>query len=76
MTFREVQWAGEAMNLRRRHDVRKRRRQLTMYAELAENEEKRVWTTDATCAKWNATALPVDVVKFLQLLFVVPAQCT
>ena len=69
MKFREVQWAGAVMNLRRRHDFQKRRRQLTMYAELAENVEKKAWTTDATCAGWNATALPVDVVKILQLLY-------
>ena len=48
------------MNLKRRHDSRKRHPQLTMYAELAENEKKRAWTRDATCAGWNANALPVD----------------
>lgn len=63
MTFRGAPWAGAAMNLKRRHDSRP---QLTMYAELAENEKKRAWTRDATCAAWNATALPVDVVKFLE----------
>ena len=69
MKFREVQWAGAAKNLRRRHDSREWRRQLTMYAELVENEKKRAWTRDATCAKWNASALPVDVVKFFELLY-------
>ena len=76
MKFREAQWAGAAMNLRRRHDARKKRPQLTMYAELVANEEERAWTRDATCAKWNATALPVNVpvVKFLDCLLVVPTR--
>jgi len=65
----EAQSAGVAMNLRR-HDARKRSPQLAMYVELAENDEKRAWTRDATCAGWNATALPVAcaVVKFLSSL--------
>ena len=63
MTLREAQWAGVEVKLKRRRDSH---RQLTMYGGLAENEEKRAWTRDATCAGWNATALPVDVlVKFL-----------
>jgi hypothetical protein len=65
MKFREARWEAVVVNLKRKHDSQRRRPQ-PAYAELAENDEERAWTRDATCAGWNATALPVDVpvVKF------------
>ena len=66
MTFREAQRAVTNLSLRR-HDSRNSYLQPTMCAGMAENEQERAWSRDATCAGWNATALALEVVDQILL---------